>query len=238
MNSKIRKILLYIPAFGLGGCALALQNSILAGGYDRKGLLIMDNPGLIGLWVMTAVYLLTVLVLLPRLGDDGDYETNFPRCALSGGMMLLGGLVMAFTGVNQLLPGNMLSAGLAIGAGAGMGLCGLCRMLGQKPVFLLDLLVAGFYAWHMLRSYRNWNADPQVQRYAFQLLAGIAAMLFTVHRGRCAAGSMDRRKLVFMGFAGIYLCLAAIAGAAEPGFYLASCLWCAGGMCDLAASRR
>jgi hypothetical protein len=233
LNSKLKKLLFYIPAAALGAVALALQNRILTTGYDAAGLLIPGNPALPVLWGITGFYALAVLALLPRLGADGTYADNFPKCGLSGTVMVLSGCLIAFTGINQLLPGQMGYAVLTIAAGVSMGICGVCRMLGKKPVFVLDLTAAGFFVSHVLRSYGNWNANPHIQRYAFPLLAGVAVLLFTVHRARCAAEIMDRRKMVFMGFLGIYLCLAALSDSTEPLFFLGTGLWCAGGMCEL-----
>lgn len=232
-KSVIQKILLYIPAVVLGLSAMWMQGRILQNGFDGKGLLVLDNPMLYVLWGMTTAFLIGVAVLLPRLGWRGTYEDNFPACALSGAVMIAAGIVMGFTGVNLLVPGEGSRAIFAIAAGVSMAVCGLLRMLGKKPWFVLDLLIAAFYSLHLLESYSGWNADPQVQAYAFQLLAGVAVMLFSIHRARCAVGEMDRRKLVFMGFAGIFLCFAAIPGADSALVFLASGLWCAGGMCDL-----
>lgn len=228
-----KKLLLYTLTAGLGLWCMSLQSGILARGFDEKGLLILTNPDLMLLWGLTLGFLTAAACLLYRLEADGSYEENFPRCALSGGVMIAAGLVMGFTGVNGLVPGGYGKAAFAIFAGVCMAACGLCRMLGKKPVFVLDLIVGLYCAWRLLQSYSGWNADPQIQRYAFQLLAGAAVMLFSVHRCRCAAGAMDRRKLVFTGFAGIFLSMAAIPGADSVSFFLASGLWCAGGMCDL-----
>ena len=90
-----------------------------------------------------------------------------------------------------------------------------------------------FYAWRLVNSYSGWNANPQVQRYAFHLLAAVAVLLFTLHRARLAGGWPEQKRLVFFGFAGIFLSIAAIPGAGDPLFFIASGLWCAGGMCDL-----
>lgn len=233
MKSTLKKLLLYIPTTALGLWCMSLQSGILSGGFDKKGLLILDNPALMLLWGLSLGVLAVVLILLPRLGADGTYEENFPSCLLSGGVMIAGGLVMGFTGLNGLVPGGYGTAVFTIAAGVCMVVCGVFRMLGKKPFFAFDLTVGLYFVWHLLQSYSGWNADPQLQRYAFQLLAGVAVILFSIHRCRCAAGAMDRRKLVFMGFAGIFLSLVAIPGSGSVGFFLASGLWCAGGMCDL-----
>lgn len=233
MNSKFQKILLYIPTAALGLWCMTLQSRILGSGFDQKGLLMRNNPTLILLWAVTGVFLIAVLAMTARLGGNGTYEENFPKCPLSGTAMIAAGLIMGFHGLNGLMPGQMGSAVFSTIVGIAMMVCGGFRIMGKRPVFVLDLIVGLYYAVHLLGSYSGWNADPRVQRYAFQLLSGAAVMLFSIHRARCAVGSMDRRKLVFMGFAGMFLSLIAIAGGEGAGFYAASGLWCAGAMCDL-----
>ena len=49
---------------------------------------------------------------------------------------------------------------------------------------------------------------------------------------------MDRNRLVFAGFLGMYFCIVALAGAGNPAFYAAEGLYCAGGMCELKRFRR
>ena len=225
--------MLYLPTTLLGLAAMYLQSGILAEGFDEKGLLILENPALLALWGLTAAFLLAVLAILPGLGKGGTYAELFPRCTISGITMIAAGLCLGFVGVNQLVPERMVYGLFTLAAAAAMALCGICRLLGRKPVLVLDLIIGLYFAANLLWSYSSWNANPQLQRYGLQLLAGVAAMLFCLHRGRCAAGVMDRKRLVYMGFAGIFLSFAAIPGAWSVTYYLASGLWCAGGMCDL-----
>lgn len=233
MKSNVKKTLFYIPTIALGLWCMSLQSGILAKGFDGKGLLVTPNANLTLLWGAAAVFLLAVLGLTRTLGGDGTYGENFPRCIPGGAAMIAAGCVMAFTGLNGLVPGGYLNGGFAILAGFSMGICGVFRLLGKKPAFVFDLVAGLYYAVHLLNSYGDWNADPQVQRYAFQLLAGVAVMLFSVHRARCAGGMMDRKKLVFAGFMGMFLSLIAIPGSGSAGFFVASGLWCAGGMGNL-----
>lgn len=233
MNSAVKKLLLYAPAAALGIWCAVLQNRILISGFDRKGLLIGENPALMLLWSITGVYLLSVLVLQFLLGGNGTYEDNFSPCALGGCTMVAAGVITGFTGVNAMVPGLILPAALTIGVGVLMGVCGVFRMLGRNPSGWPDLLIGCFYAWWLVNSYSGWNANPHVQRYGFQLLAAVAAMLFTLHRARLAVGYPERKRLVFFGFAGIFLSLVAIPGARDPMFFIATGLWCAGGMPEL-----
>lgn len=233
MNSAVKKLLLYTPAAVLGLFCAGLQNRILTAGFDRKGLLIAGNPDLMLLWGITGLYLLAVLVLALRLNERDGYAANFPACVLSGCVMTAAGLLVCFSGVNRLVPGMILTAALTMAVGVLMGIAGLFRLLGRNPSLWPDLLIGLYYAGWLLTSYTGWNADPNVQRYAFHLLAGVAVLLFTLHRARMAALCPERRKLVFFGFAGIFLCFTALPGAGDPLFLLSAGLWCAGGMCDL-----
>ena len=239
MNAKRTKLLLYLLTAVLGLCCLGLQTRLLAQGYDDKGLLVTRSLEFWLLWILTAGFLAAVLALLPRLGEAGTYRMNFPACKLSGTLMIVAGGLMAFSGMDELVPGaNMLLPLANVVVGAVMALCGVCRVRGKRPVIWLDLAVCLFYGLHLMRCYRGWNASPHIQRYAFPLLAGVMVMLFSLHRARCAGGMMDRKRLVFTGFAGIFLCFVALAGSDSPMFYAASGLWCAGGMCELKRFRR
>ena len=233
MNSTVKKLLLYVPATALGVWCALLQNRILTTGFDGKGLLLAGNPDRMLLWGIVGVYLLTALVLLFRLGENGTYADNYPACALSGGVMILAGLVLGFSGLDMLVPETIQSAVMTMAAAVLMMFCGVMRLLGKNPSAWPDLLIGVYNAWWLITSYSGWNANPHVQRYAFHLLAGVAVLLFTLHRARLAGGYMERKRLVFFGFAGILLCLAALPGADNGMHFIASGLWCAGGMPDL-----
>lgn len=238
MKSNTKKMLIYILLSLAGFLCAWLQNAILRSGYDEQGLLVTNNPMVILLWGTTVCVMLGLIPMLSTLGTRGTYEQNFPRCVLSGSMMILSGLLMAFSGINSLVPGQGLRAGLAIGTGGMMALCGIFRMMGKKPPFGPDLLIGLYYAAHLLWSYSGWNANPQLQRYAFQLLAGAVVMLFSIHRARCIVGIMDRKRLVYLGLLGIFLSIVAIPGGENLNFFLASGLWCAGAMADLGRIRK
>ncbi len=232
MNGRKRK-LWYLPAAAAGLFGLFLQWNILDHSFDANGLLRRHVPALWVLWGLVAGYLVLTAVLLPRLGENGTFRDNYPACPISGAGMILAGCVMACAGVDRLMPGQMLQGLLGMACGAGMALCGACRFMGWNPTAIPDLMLTLYYAWHLMGCYSSWNADPQLQRYAFTLLGGIAVMLFCLHRAELAAERSSRRRLVFAGFAGILLCTVAMAGREEMLFYLASALWCASAMPDL-----
>ncbi|MBR2047011.1 MAG: hypothetical protein IJ960_00265 [Oscillospiraceae bacterium] len=234
MNSKLTKILFYLPTAVLGLVGMFLQSRLLEYGYDQKGLLMNARLEQVLLWGLAAVFAALVLFFLPRLGARGTYEMNFPRCMASGLAIMAAGVLTGFSALNAMVPGGglLLPAGCAAGAVL-LILVGMCRMQGRKPAFWLELAVCLLCCANLLHSYRGWNARPNVQLYAFQLLAQICVMLFATHRARCAGGLMDRRRLVATGFLGMFFSFIALAGAGNPALYLAGGLYCAGGMCEL-----
>lgn len=233
MKSNGKKLALYGLYLALGVVCMVLQRGILTTGFDSKGLLILENPRLYLLWILILAGIAAAAVAAWKLGKAERYADAFPACAVSGVTMIAAGGVMGFFGVNQLVPGGYVWGGLTIGAGVIMAVCGFFRMAGKKPPFVLDLLLTGFFVIHLLQSYSGWNAKAQVQRFALELLAGIAVMLYSLHRGRCAVDFVERRWVAFFGLTGMFLSIAACADGVSTGFYLACCLWCAGGMCAL-----
>ena len=234
MNAKKTKLMLYLPTTALGIVCMLLQRQILIHGYDEKGLMIASNPAFWALWVMSLGFLAAVVCLLPKLGDAGTYRMNFPPCLFSSSAMIAAGVLMALDGGLELVfGGNFLLALGAVIAGAAMFVCGLFRLRGAHPLCWFDGAVCLYLILHLMQHYRTWNADPQLQKYAFELLAGVAVMLFSLHRARCAGGMMDRKRMVFFGFVGMFLSMVALADGEDVLFYLACGLWCAGGMGEL-----
>lgn len=239
MDSKLTKIFCYLSTAAAGFAGLFLQSRLLTLGYDQKGLLMTSRLELVLLWALTGLVAVTVLFFLPRLGARGTYEMNFPRCVTSGVLILTAGVLMGFSGFNGLVPGRLpIIPGLTFAAAVLLVLVGVCRMTGRKPGYWLELLICLFFCANLLLSYRSWNARPNVQQFAFQLLTQVWVMIFTLHRARCAGGMMDRRRLVFSGFLGLYCSFVALAGAGDPAFFGAAGLYCAGGMCELARFSR
>lgn len=239
MNSKLRKILFYLATLAVGLVGMFLQNRLLEFGYDQKGLLMDARLERTALLVLTAAFVAAVLYFLPKLGARGTYERNFPGCMASGGAIVAAGVLLGFAGFNTLVPGGSLLVPAGHAAGAVLlVLVGICRMQGRKPEFWMELVLCLLCCANLLYSYREWNARPNVQQYAFQLLAQISVMLFALHRARCAGDVMDRKQLVLAGFLGMFFSVVALAGAGNPAFYGAEGLYCAGGMCELKRFRR
>lgn len=244
MHTLRNRILFFGPTLLAGLASLGLHRYMMENCFDAKGLLISGNlPGVL-LWVVGVGYVAYLLAMLSTIGGDGCYADNFPRCLLSGSLMLTAGAVLLLS-VEQLglEAAEPLTAGaravtdfcntvLPWAAGAGMLVLGVCRMAGKKPVFLFSGVVCLFYMLMLVNNYRLWSADPQVYAYAYPLLAGVLLMLCSFHRTCCDAGIIQRRKLLLTGLTASVCCMASLSVEFMPGFYLASGLWAAGSMCN------
>lgn len=233
MHTLRNRILFFAPTALLGGASMLLHRYMMANCFDAKGLLVAGNlPGKL-LWVLGIGFAAYLLVLLRTIGGEGGYEDNFPKCLLSGGLALAGGAVM-LTAVPELGFTELWKVALCYAAAICMAVGGVCRMLGKRPTFVVHGVVCLFYILVLVTNYQLWSADPQIQDYAYQLLAGVLLMLAAFHRTCCDAGIIERKKLLFTGLCGAFCCLAALSGEFCRSFYLASGLWAAGSMCNVA----
>lgn len=234
MNSKMTKIICYLLTAMTGATMAFLQSRLLYLGYDHKGLMVTSRLEVTMLWILLGLFALTVLFFLPRLGGRGIYEMNFPPCMASGLAIGAAGALVGLSGFNAMVPGGgmLLPAGHFAGALL-LILVALCRIQGKKPAYWMEMALCLLLGANLLSAYRDWNARPDVQQYAFQLLVQVCTMIFALHRARCAADVMDRRRLVFFGFLGMVCAVPAMVGAGDAAFCGAMGLYCAGGMCEL-----
>lgn len=233
MHTLRNRILFFGPTAVLGGASMLLHRYMMETCFDAKGLLTAGNlPGKL-LWVLGVGFAAYLLVLLRTIGGNGSFEDNFPKCLLSGGLALAGGAVMGMA-VPELGFAEPWKMALCYAAAVCMAAGGLCRMVGKRPAFVIHGVVCLFYILVLVSHYQLWSADPQIQDYAYQLLAGVLLMLASFHRTCCDAGIIERRKLLFTGLCAAFCCLAALSGGFRNSFYLASGLWAAGSMCNVA----
>lgn len=250
MHTQRNRIFFFGAAALTGAATLALHRYMMANCFDAKGLLIPGNlPGTL-LWVLGIGYVLAMSAMLTTIGGNGTYADNFPRCLLSGGLMIAAGGVLILsqfesTGNAVPAPEAALMGGLLVSritdasmellpwaAGLAMMVLGGYRMRGRKPFLLFSGIVCLYYMLMLVTSYRLWSADPNIHEYAYQLLALVLLMLAAFHRTCCDAGIIQRRKLLATGLSAVVCCMASLSMEQMPGFYLASGLWAAGSMCD------
>lgn len=252
MHTIRNKLILYGATLTAGLSSLWLHRYMMANCVDAKGLLIAGNlPGRL-LLLVGAAFVLTLLLTLRTIGGDGEYADNFPRDLVSGLLMIAAGvtLVLAIPELGWNAPPD--SAPISVQnnamekiasvcmellpwlAAVSMAALGLLRILKERGWFGLGGLICLFYILMLVSNYRLWSANPQLQDYAYQLLAGVLLMLCSFHRTCCDARIIQRRKLLFTALAAAFCSITSLSMDFQRGFYLASALWALGCVCTMA----
>lgn len=250
MHTLRNRLILFGGALAAGLASLGLHRYMMEYCFDDKGLLISGNLPQKLLWAVGIAFAAVLVLTLRSIGGDGCYEDNFPACCLSGGLMLAAGLAMAWAvpglelniqppvaeGLPLLIAGatGWAAKYLPWAAAVCMAVLGGFRMAGRRPWPVFSGIICLFYMLMLVTNYRLWSADPQLQDYAYQLLAGVLLMLCSFHRTCCDGGVIQRKKLLATGLSAAVCCMASLSGQFQWGFYLASGLWAAGSVCHVA----
>lgn len=243
MHTQRNRILFFGSAAAIGFAALGLHRYMMENCFDARGLLISGNlPGKL-LWVLCIGYAAALGAMLTTIGGEGSYEDNYPRCILSGSLMIAAGAVLLWAIPDLgLVPEEAAAASsggiggipglLPYAAAVSMAVLGAWRMMGKRPMPLFSGAVCLFYMLMLVNNYRNWSADPKFYEYAFPMLAGILLMLCSFHRTSCDGGIIQRRKLLFTGLMAAVCCTGALSVGFMPRFYISGALWAMGSMCS------
>lgn len=252
MHTLRNRILFFGTTLAAGLASLMLHRHMMSTCIDDRGLLIAGNlPGLL-LWAVGIAFVLFLRFSLRTIGGDGSYADNFPPCMLSGGLMIAAGALLscmlpqlelvgstalpAVSGMSALVQ-QITAAAMGIlprAASVSMSILGLLRMYGKRPWPVFSGIICLFYMLMLVSNYRLWSANPNLHHYAYQLLAHVLLMLSAFHRLSCDAGVIQRRKLLATGLSAAVCACAAMSMDFLPGFFLASGLWAAGSMCNVA----
>ena len=253
MHRSRNNWLIYGSTVLAGASSLVLHRYMMENYFDAKGLLLSGNlPG----WLMLAigaVYVVGMALLLRTLGGNGTYEDIFPRDNVSGALLIAAGGVMFWSASQpetamgpqvQVMTGtwvagvtrftDLCKAALPWLAAASMMVLGLYRILGKRSPVWFSGAVCLNYMFTLISDYRLWSADPQIQDYAYQLLAEVLLMLCAFHRTSCDGGILQRRKLIFTGMAAAVCSAASLSMDFHRPFFLASALWALGCICSTA----
>ena len=250
MHRVRTNLLIYGGTMLAGVCSLALHRYMMENCFDEKGLLITGN---LPMWLMFAigvVFVVGMTLLLRTLGGNGTYEDNFPQDTASGVLLIAAGVLMfwssfqpeaAASGV-QSTTGTWITAISQFAnrcktflpwlAAASMVVLGLYRILGKPSPVWFSGAVCLNYILTLVTDYQLWSADPQIQDYAYQLLAEVLLMLCAFHRTSCDGGILQRKKLIFTGMAAAVCSAASLSMNFHRPFFLASTLWALGCICS------
>lgn len=201
-----------------------LRRSQLAFEILSDGSLAADSYRYIVLAVLTFVLLAALIALLLPLRRDADYRLYFTDAPLPNALQLVaafglicGNIVVWIVGrapatalatqspvVSEALTAMMAPLGLV--SAVCIGIFAILRISGKKPSALLYMIASVSLVVRLIVYFQEWNTDPSIHDYCFQLLAAICSMLsffqlagFPLERGK-------RRMSLFWCLSAVYFC--------------------------------
>lgn len=214
---------IWIPGAALT-CALAgiiawmLRWRLLSTGVDEKGLLTAGHPLALVSWILTAcIIVLVVVCFWKRPGP-----ISVPGSPL-GSLLRALAMGIGFLFWQQNVLGK--AATIAAAVTAVISLFSLADSKKKLPPVAADIPMLLFFLLCLLSRYQIWSAEPELQRYAFSLLALVCLMMATYQHSAIALGLAKGPFFLAFGCLGVYF---AFAAGADPGFtalFLALGVW-------------
>lgn len=237
MKKYFNPAILPIATLSAGVLAMLMRFWLFGLGTDDRGLLPASTFPDATSWILAGIVMVMLLFGTHSLREATKYRFNFPASVPSTIGTALGALGIFITCFAELLSGaerlGVFSAVLGLFATASLAFLAYCRKSGKKPLFLFHSFVCIYLMFHLISHYRIWSAYPQLQTYAFELLAIVFLMLSCYQRAAFDAGRGNRKAYAFSTLAALFFCLAAIPGSATPVFYICCGPWMFTTLCSL-----
>ena len=99
------------------------------------------------------------------------------------------------------------------------------RYKGAHLSVLFHGVVCVYLMVYLVSHYRLWSSYPQLQSYAFELLAIVFVMLACYQRAAADAGKGDRRAYTFFSLAAFFFCVATLPGCDKAAFFIGCAVW-------------
>ena len=214
-----------VPTLACGVACMLLRFVMMVYGFDQKGLLVSGHISMFLCWAIAGAFLLGLLFGVKHIKGTGSFDQLFPASFFCGGIVVLAGAAVAVLSLGRH---SLLELVLGIAAGVCMMVTGIFRIRGKQPHFGFHFVICIYFIASLIMSYRHWSIDPQLQDYAFQMLASVMLMLAAFYRASADANAIDRRKLVFTCLAACFFCIVSISDPDVPIYYAACGLWAVG----------
>ena len=227
-----------LPALSLvcGGIGMLLRSWLLST-ENSKGFIQQGHISEWLLLILTGAYLVVLFLSTRSLQQGSKFRFNFPASPIAAGGTALAALGAAIMGVTDLFTaGSAIDTASAIAgilAAAALALAAWCRYEGKRPSMLLHTAVCLWLMLRLICVYRSWSADPQLEDYAFQLLAIVCCMLASYHRAAFDTDEGHRGPYVFFALSGVYFCCLSLAGPDSILLYLSLGIWMFTDLCNL-----
>lgn len=220
----------WVPLFaGIVGFALQFWLFSLV---DNKGLLPKNHISGTLSFVLLALVLAACWFGVQNVAPTKEYCKLFPASKVAA----IGGLIGA-VGMGSaafMLPAAgflryLLPVCGLLGAGA-LVMISCYRFKGKQPNSLLHSVVIVYLIFHTMGACRIWGAEPQVQKFFFQLIASLFLLLAGYYRASLDIQAGSSRMYVFFSQAALFCCCLCIPGE-DWLFYLSAGIWMATDYC-------
>lgn len=236
----MKKLLNYLNQYNLpwitlifGAIGLLLRAWQLTTENDR-GFIVRGHISGILLFILTAAFLVLLLIAVRPLEQANKYGFNFPASTSGAIGTLIAALIFGLTNFLGLFTaGNTVMELLGILSAVALVFVARCRWKGLHPSTLFHIVVCLWLVVKLLGLYRQWSADPQIQDYCYPLLAMVCLMLTTYQRATFDANFGKRKLYTLFNLAGVYFCCLSVAGPEDIWFYMGAVCWLVTDQCDL-----
>lgn len=229
MKRYLKMAYLPLAILGCGVLTCLLRLWLFALGEDERGLLSVGSFPDVMSWIMVAATMALLGVSTWQLRGAAKYSQNFHASMPAAMGLALAAVSFLITSVVDLTTGgdNLGTTGAVFGFLAAAALLALAygRYKGVHLSILFHGVVCVYLMLYLVSHYRLWSSYPQLQSYAFELLAIVFVMLACYQRAAFDAGKGDRRAYTFFTLATLYFCVAALPGCDNAAFFLGCAAW-------------
>lgn len=213
---------------GLLTCMARLLLFISALGGEGGLLPVGTWPDLLS-WGLVAVTMGLLLVGVWPIQKTVTFSRKYRKTLLAAISMVVAAVGFCITSLLELISEtdtvSFVSALFGFLAAASLGLLAWGRMKGKQFNMVFHGIVCLYLMLHLVSHYRLWSSYPQLQSYAFELMAIVFVMLASYHRAAADAGQGACRAYTFFTLAGVYFCIATLPGCDNPAFFIGCALW-------------
>ena len=224
---KMAYLPLAILACGVLTCLLRLW--LFALGEDERGLLSVGSFPDVMSWIIVAATMALLAVSTWHLQGGAKYSQNFHASMPAAIGMALAAVSFCITSVVDLTAGGdsvgTVSALFGFLAAAALLVLAYSRYRGAYLSVLFHGVVCLYLMLHLVSHYRLWSSYPQLQSYAFELLAIVFVMLACYQRAAFDAGKGNRRAYTFFTLAALFFCIATLPGCDNAAFFIGCAVW-------------
>lgn len=193
-------------------------------------------------WILVALVMALLVFATRKIQGENKYSTNFPPSLPGAIAMIMVAVNFLFNSIGSLVDGTdklgTIGAIVGLVATAAMVLLAFLRFKGLRPNMLLHTVVCVYLMLYLVSHYRLWSSAPQLQAYAFELLAIVFVMLACYQRAAFDALSGNCKTYTFFTLAALYFCIAALPSCDDPTFFISCTAWMGFTPCRLASPSR